>query len=91
MKHYDLTDNLAQQLNIMIREKDIPYFGLDELIFYYNKCGGNLEFTAYTCLLIKAEDTSLSISGLTTTDTSKYLRRIANMYRPSNSGTLRGG
>jgi len=42
-------------------------------------------------LLVKAEDTTLSISGISAADTSAYFRRLASKYRPSNSGTLKGG
>ena len=38
--------------------------------------------------LIKAEDTTLSVSGLNCADTSKYFRRLAQRYRQNNSGQL---
>ena len=43
----------------------------------------------YDCLIIKAEDATLSVSGLSTTDTSHYFKRLASKYRPNNSGILK--
>jgi hypothetical protein len=77
-------------LKLMLREADVPFFTDEELEFYLTQNGGDLYNTAYQCLLIKAENTTLTISGLTTADSSQYFRRLANMYRPSNSGTLGG-
>ena len=38
----------------------------------------------------KAESTNISANGLTTADMGQYFRRLANMYRPTNSGILKG-
>lgn len=76
-------------LKLMIREEDTPYFSDEQLMFYLSQYG-SVKTTAYHCLLIKAEDTSISLSGYSSTDTSKYFRRLASQYRPSNSGILRG-
>lgn len=75
-------------LKIILREKDIPFFTDDELEFYLKKNGGDLNNTAYECLCIKAENTTLSISGLSVADSSKYFRRLAGNYRPNYSGVL---
>lgn len=83
-------DAAIANLKLMMREADVPFFSDDELRFYLNKNGGDLDTTAYQCLLIKAENTTLTVSGLTTADSSQYFRRLANMYRPTNSGTLGG-
>ena len=32
----------------------------------------------------------ISANGLTTADMGQYFRRLANMYRPTNSGILKG-
>lgn len=81
--------NLAS-LRILLREDDIPFFTDEQLEFYLNLNGGDLRSTAYQCLLVKAEDTTLSVNGLSTADTSKYFRRLASQYRPFNSGILGG-
>ena len=80
-----------EDLKIVLREADIPFFTDEQLDFYLRENGGNYDLTAYQCLLIKAEDTTLSVSGLSASDSSKYFRRIAARYRPHNSGILSGG
>ena len=47
-------------------------------------------FAIYECLVVKSEETSLQISGMTTNDTSKYFLRLASHYRPNNSRVLKG-
>lgn len=80
-----------EQLKLILREKDCPFFSEDELGFYLQKNDNNLNSTAYECLIVKSEDTTLSVSGLQCADTSTYFRRLAQSYRPSNSGVLEGG
>lgn len=77
-------------LKVILREEDTPFFTDDQLNFYLSENGGDIRSTAYQCLLIKAEETTLSISGLSLGDTSKYFRRLASQYRPRNTGVLRG-
>ena len=77
-------------LKIMIREADYP-FSDEELDYYYNECNNDLKKTAYRCLLIKSENTSLQVSGLSTGNSSDYFKRLAHQYKPSNSGILKGG
>lgn len=77
-----------EELKIILREADIPFFHDNELEYYLNKNNQSLEATAYECLCIKAENTSLNISGLSAADNSKYFRRLAQQYRPNNSGVL---
>lgn len=79
-----------EDLKTVLREEDIPFFTDKELDFYLRENGGDYKATAYQCLLIKAENTSLSISGLSSGDTSKYFRRLASQYRPRNTGVLKG-
>lgn len=79
-----------EELRIILREEDIPFFSDKELDYYLSKNDNDVKKTAYQCLLIKAENTSLNISGLSTGDTSLYFRRLAQRYRPQNSGILKG-
>ena len=79
-----------EDLKIVLREADIPFFTDEQLDFYLLENGGNYDLTAYQCLLIKAEDTTLQVSGLSAADSSKYFRRLAAKYRPNNSGILKG-
>ena len=78
-------------LKIMIREADYPLFSDEELDYYYNECGNDLRKTAYRCLIIKSENTSLQVSGLSTGNSSDYFKRLAHQYKPNNSGILKGG
>ena len=80
----------VEDLKIVLREADIPFFTDEQLDFYLRENGGNYDLTAYQCLLIKAEDTTLQVSGLSAADSSKYFRRLAAKYRPNNSGILKG-
>lgn len=77
-------------LKIVLREDDVPFFSDKQLEFYLRENKGDFKATAYQCLLIKAENTSIQISGLTAGDSSKYFRRLAAKYRPYNSGVLKG-
>lgn len=79
-----------KELRIILREKDIPFFEDDELEYYLEKNAMDVNKTAYECLLVKAEGSTLAITGLTLSDTSTYFRRLAQKYRPNNSGVLKG-
>lgn len=85
-----MTQDVKTELKIVLREAAIPFFTDEELDFYLTKNNGDVKKTLYQCLCIKAENTNLSVGGMTTGDTSQYFRRMANMYRPTNSGTLGG-
>lgn len=80
-----------EELKIVLREDAVPFFTDEQLGFYLKENGGDYNATAYQCLLIKAEDTTLSVSGLSAGDSSSYFRRLAAKYRPRNSGVLTGG
>ena len=79
------------KLKIILREKDCPFFTDEELQFYAKENGDDFNKTAYHCLIIKSEDTTLNISGMQAADTSKYFRRLAQRYRDNNTGILSGG
>lgn len=79
-----------EKLKIILREKDCPFFSDEELSYYVNMYS-TLDEAAYHCLIMKAEDTSLSVSGLSLGDTSRYFLRLAQQYRKGNSGILIGG
>lgn len=83
--------NSLEDLKIVLRESDVPFFTNEELEFHLRENNWDYRLTAYQCLLIKAEDTTLSVSGLNAADSSKYFRRLASRYRPHNSGILKGG
>ena len=77
------------ELKIILMEKDCPFFSDEELAYYLKKYS-TMEDAAYNCLIIKAEDTTLSVSGLSCADSSRYFLRLAQQYRRNNSGILGG-
>lgn len=79
--------NIGRIKNIL-RENDVEYFTDEEIAFYVDENDGDEDAAIYQMLIIKSEDTTLSISGLSTSSTSSYFKRLASMYVPSNSRTL---
>lgn len=75
-----------------IREEQMPYFDNpeEEVEYYLKKNNGDVEATIYELLILKSEDSSLALSGMTTQDTSSYFKRLASRYRRYNSGILGG-
>ena len=71
-----------------IREAQSPYFEEEDFIHYLNKNNGDVNATIYEMLIIKSEDSTISVSGLTTQDTSSYFKRLASRYKQFNSGNL---
>lgn len=74
-----------------VRENQSPYFEEDDFQYYLDKNNGNVNATIYEMLIIKSEDSTISVSGLSTQDTSAYFKRLASRYKPFNSGNLIGG
>ena len=75
-----------------IREEQMPYFDdpESEIAYYLDKNNGDVNATIYELLILKSEDSSLALSGMTTQDTSGYFKRLASKYRRYNSGILGG-
>lgn len=74
-----------------VREAQSPYFNEDDFQYYLDKNNGNVDATIYEMLIIKSEDSTISVSGLSTQDTSAYFKRLASRYKQFNSGILEGG
>lgn len=74
-----------------IREEQAPFFEEDDFQYYLDKNNGNVNATIYEMLIIKSEDSTISVSGLSTQDTSGYFKRLASKYKQFNSGFLEGG
>lgn len=87
---YQLQSGDLAALKRELRENDCPFFSDDDINYYYNKNGKNMAATLHELFLIKAEDSTISVSGLSTSDTSAYFRRLASRYRQFNSGVLDG-
>lgn len=73
-----------------IREDQAPYFEDDDFQYYLDKNDGDINATIYEMLIVKSEDSTISVSGLNTQDTSSYFKRLASRYKQFNSGVLRG-
>lgn len=71
-----------------IREAQSPYFEEDDFQYYLDKNNGDVDATIYEMLIIKSEDSTISVSGLSTQDTSTYFKRLASRYKPFNSGIM---
>lgn len=78
------------RMKMILRENDVPYFEDAELQFYLDENGGIVDNAIYQCLIIKSENSTMSVSGLSSTDTSSYFKRLASKYKPRNSGILGG-
>ena len=74
-----------------IREEQAPFFEEDDFQYYLDKNNGNVNATIYEMLIVKSEDSTISVSGLSTQDTSGYFKRLASRYKQFNSGLLEGG
>lgn len=81
--------NSIADLKVVLRESEIPFFTDTELQWYVDKFNGNYNRAVYELLIVKSENTGMSISGMSAEDSSSYFRRIANRYRPNNSGVLK--
>lgn len=86
MAEQDVIESIKRE----IRENQSPYFEDGDIEYYYEKNGGDFKATVHELLLIKAEDSTISVSGLTTQDTSSYFRKLASRYRSYNTGVLDG-
>lgn len=82
--------DIKADLKIILREADIPFFTDEDLDFYLKENHNDRNATAYQCLIIKSEESQMSLSGLSLPETSKYFRRLAKRYRPQHSGILGG-
>lgn len=79
-----------EQLKFNLREKQVPYFEVEELQMLLDKHNGNVEKASYEGLILKAEVTGLNVSGLTTKDSSGYFKMLASHFVETNSGVLAG-
>lgn len=80
-----------KKLKMNVRENTVPFFDDDELKHHLERAGNNVDLASYNCLIIKAEECSLSVSGLSLADSSAYWLRLAAMYRPNCTTVAKGG
>ena len=79
------------QLRINLREEQVPFFDDMELQRQLERADFDVYLASYRCLIIKAEECSLSVSGLSIADSSAYWLRLAAMYRPIGTTIVKGG
>lgn len=80
-----------EELELICNEKEEPFFSNEDLQYILDSANGDLNLAAYRALIKKSENSALSLPGLTTMDSSKHYLRLAQQYRPNNSGILKGG
>jgi len=83
-----MDDVTLNNLKREIKETEYRYFTDEDINYYYTKNSDNFNATVYECLLLKAEETTINLTGIRAQDNSAYFRRIASRYRPCNSGVL---
>lgn len=72
-----------------LREDTSPFFSDEDLTYYYEKNKEDFNATCYECLLLKAEDDSISLpGGLQLANNSAYWLRLAKKYKPNGSRVL---
>lgn len=78
-----------EQIKFNIREKQYPCFSDEELTAILDQCNGDVRKASYKALIMKAETTGISVSGLTTKDSSSYFKMLASHFVTTNTGVLR--
>lgn len=84
-----MEENTLNRIKKVLREDEFPLFSDDDIQFYFDENNKDERETIYQCLIIKSEDSAISISGLSTSDTSSYFKRLAQRYKRNNSGILK--
>ena len=78
-----------QELKLILREETSPFFTNEEIAYYLQKNNYNVNAAAYECLIIKAENDSISLpGGLNIADNQNYWLRLAKKYKPNGSRIL---
>lgn len=83
-----MDEQKLKKLKFNLRENQVPYFEDEELVMLLENNNNDVRKASYEGLIIKAETTGLSVSGLTTQDSSSYFKMLASRYVPTNSGVL---
>ena len=79
--------NDLDKLKLILREKDLPCFSDEELQFILES-SGSFDMAVYSALILKAENTQISLQGYSVNDTHSYFLRLAALYRPTNTGVI---
>jgi len=84
----DISEKDLGRIKLLLQEDEVPYFTDEQIKLYYDENSGIANDTIYQLLLVKSQNSEISVSGLSTQDTSSYFKRLASKYRPNNSGVL---
>jgi hypothetical protein len=77
-----------EKLKLELRETSSPFFSDEELNYYLEKNNNDFNKTAYECLLLKSEDDSINLNGLTLANNSNYWLRLARKFKINGSRCL---
>nr|DAP13410.1 MAG TPA: hypothetical protein [Caudoviricetes sp.] len=82
------TDNM-NKLKRALRENTMPLL-TDEDLQDLLEDSDTMDEAIYKGAIMKSENTTMQVSGMSTADMSSYFLRLAAMHRPNNTGTLKG-
>ena len=82
------TDNM-NKLKRALRENTMPLL-TDEDLQDLLEDSDTMDEAIYEGAIMKSENTTMQVSGMSTADMSSYFLRLAAMHRPNNTGTLKG-
>lgn len=85
----DVSIDNMNKLKRALREKTMPLL-TDEDLQDLLESSDSLDEAIYKGAIMKSENTTMIVSGMSTADMSSYFLRIASMHRPNNTGILRG-
>lgn len=78
-----------QKMKAILKEDTMPLLS-DDVLELLLRESDSFNEAIYRAAIMKSEDTTLNVSGLSTADTAAFFLRLARLYRPNNSGTLKG-
>lgn len=83
-----MDNTILTSLKMELQENKFPVFTDSELDYYYTKNGEDFKKTMYECLILKSNDSSITLTGLSVADTSNYFKRLAMKYRKNDTQVL---
>lgn len=82
------TQESVERIKIIILEDQYPMFDDQKIQFYLKEFGGDEDRTIYELCCLKATSGQVEVGGLSLPSLDRDFMRIANQYRPNNSGVL---
>lgn len=81
--------NKIDLLKFNLQERRFPFFEDEELNNLLLKNNGDVDAASYEGLILKAENTGMNVSGVTTKDSASYFKMLASHFVKTNSGVLK--